>query len=310
MPEPFDPIRGGDLERMRRSSAAYRAATWRESGHTASVVKTGRPSRDQRQTRMFGVRAACACASRSGTHVVGGSSDELMGCSMPTSAISGAQRLAKPWGAIDVRFRSCFLVALTVPVTACATQQVHGTAGAPASVTATASQGSGPPVSTASSLAVMHPLTCFPSSPIGSVGGVPDTQQDQAAALPVSSAAPVIVSVQLPSEPANVSLASVSVDLTAHQPPRDAAAASTITAPPAPPTVVKSIALGTPIAGSTSHVRLDGTSNTAGVAPPAGLYDVDVVQQVTMASSCVSNTLGGPTSGVQVSTTIGYVRLP
>jgi hypothetical protein len=87
-------------------------------------------------------------------------------------------------------------------------------------------------------------------------------------------------------------------------------AASTITTPPAPPTVVKSIPLGTPIAGSTSQIRLDGTSNTAGVVPPAGLYDVDVVQEVTLASSCESFTVGGPTSGVQVSTTIGYVRLP
>jgi len=209
-----------------------------------------------------------------------------------------------------VRFRSCFLVALTVPVAACATQHVHGTAGAPASVTAVASEGSAPPVSTASSLAVMHPLTCFPSSPVASVGGVPETQQDQPTALTVSSAAPVIVTVQLPSEPANVSLASVSVDLTPHQPPRNPMAASTITTPPAPPTVVKSIPLGTPIAGSTSQIRLDGTGNTAGVVPPAGIYDVNVVQEVTVASSCLSNSVGGPTSGVQVSTTIGYVRLP
>jgi hypothetical protein len=231
---------------------------------------------------------------------------------MPTSAISGAQRLPTPEGPIDVRFRSSFLVALTLPIVACATtQHVQGTAGAAASVTAESPQSSAPPpASTASSLSVMHPLTCFPSSPVASVGGVPETQQDQAAALPVSSAAPVIVTVQLPSEPANVSLASVSVELTAHQPPRNPMAASTITTPPAPPTVVKAIPLGTPIAGSTSQIRLDGTGNKAGVVPPAGLYDVNVVQEVTVASNCLSNTVGGPTSGVQVSTTIGYVRLP
>jgi hypothetical protein len=211
-----------------------------------------------------------------------------------------------------VKFRSSILVALTLPVGACAAMQhVYGTAGAPSSVTAVAPQINAPPaVSTASSLSGMHPLTCFPSSPVASVGGVPDTQQDRAAVLTVSSAAPVFVTVQLPSEPANVSLASVSVELTPHQPPRNPMAASTIRTPPVPPAVVKSSSLGTPTAGSTSQIRLDGTGNTAGGVPPAGLYDVNVVQEVTVASSCLSNTVGGPTSGVQVSTTIGYVRLP
>ena len=212
-----------------------------------------------------------------------------------------------------MRFRSSILVALTLPVAACATQHVHGTAGASASVTAVTSQSSAaPPAGAASSLSVMHPLTCFPSSPVASVGGVPDTQQDRAPALTVSLAAPVIVTIQLPSEPANVSLASVSVQLTAHQGPRApiGASFSPPATPPAPPAVVKSIPLGTPIAGSTSQIRLDGTGNTAGVVPPAGLYDVNVVQEVTVASSCLSNTVGGPTSDVQVSTTIGHVRLP
>jgi hypothetical protein len=219
--------------------------------------------------------------------------------------------LPTPKGPIDVRFRSCILVVLMLPVAACATQHVQSAPGAPASITVVSHQSSAPPpVSTASSLIAMHPLTCFPASPIASVGGVPEAQQDQVTPLTISAAAPAIVTIQWAAEPANVSLASVSVDLTPHQPPRNATAASTITTPPAPPTVVKAIPLGTPIAGSTSQIRLDGTGNTAGVVPPAGLYDVNVVQEVTVASSCLSNTVGGPTSGVQVSTTIGHVRMP
>jgi hypothetical protein len=212
-----------------------------------------------------------------------------------------------------VWFRSSILVVLTVPLAACATQHVHGTAGAPPSGTALSPQSSAPPpASPASSMIVTHPLTCFPAPPIASVGGVPETQQDQVTPLTVSSAAPAIVTIQLPSEPANVSLASVSVQLTPHQPPRTPVGQtpSPPATPPAPPVVVKSIPLGKPITGSTSQIRVDGTGNTAGVVPPAGLYDVNVVQEVTLASSCESNTVDGPTSTGQVTTTIGHVRLP
>jgi hypothetical protein len=169
-----------------------------------------------------------------------------------------------------------------------------------------------PPASVASSLSVMHPLTCFPAPPTASVGGVPEAQQDQVTPVTVSSQAPVPVTIQWPSEPAKVSLASVSVEVVPHQDPRTAIGQtpSPPPTPPTPPVAVTSIPLGTPAPGSTTQIRLDGIANTAGVVPPAGVYDVDVVQEVTLASSCESNTVDGPAITGQVTTTIGHVRLP
>ena len=52
------------------------------------------------------------------------------------------------------------------------------------------------------------------------------------------------------------------------------------------------------------------TGEDSGCRSSVGLYDVDVVQEVTLASSCESNTVGGPTSTGKVTTTIGHVRVP
>lgn len=155
-----------------------------------------------------------------------------------------------------------------------------------------------------------HPLTCFPGSVTASLDGIPAAEH--LATPPVATAAqPVTATLQLGQEPASVTLTGVSLQVLPAQPGPGLGTSTIVSAtPPSRVPAVKSIAVPSPRAGVAYHFEIDGTSDTPGVTPTPGLYDVEVVQDVTVTASCVNSDPSEPSSDLEVHTTIGQIRLP
>lgn len=202
------------------------------------------------------------------------------------------------------------LAGLSISVGACSARTSHGTP-VVASRSSSTQHSSAVPAS-ATGIVAMHPLTCFPSNFVASVGGVSETQAVQSSPVSASQTSPIVASVQVPSEPQNVSLNSLDIVLVPSRGPMTIAPQSI--SPSAPPRVasvpVKTLHVAAPLVGKTYQLQIDGKGDTPAAALAAGMYDVDVVQKISLASSCESDVVGGPTSTGQVTTTIGYVQLP
>lgn len=156
----------------------------------------------------------------------------------------------------------------------------------------------------------MRPLSCYPSKIAASVAGVP-TDQALKTTPPVASAAnPVEATIRLTTEPATVHLNSVSLQVVPDVPGPGIGATTPPSHHPKPPAAVKTITLPKPNAGSVHTLKIDGTGNDPNVRPAPGLYDVVVVQDVTVNPSCVSDSTTGPDASFEVQTTIGRVRFP
>jgi hypothetical protein len=168
----------------------------------------------------------------------------------------------------------------------------------------------GEPSEAASRIVGTHPLTCFPSDVTASLGG--ESAAQQASSPPVASAArPVEATIQLATEPANVALKTVSLQVFPVQ--RGVGMGSSTIVPatrPSRPSAVKTIVVPSPVVGVTYRLRVDDTGDKPGVTLPSGVYDVDVVQEVAVGPSCVSSETSGPDEEFEVDTTIGQVRLP
>jgi hypothetical protein len=199
---------------------------------------------------------------------------------------------------MKLRPSAALVVASILPLVACSSVR-HDGAGA-----AQSPASSGPVVET-------HPLTCFPAPVTASVGDVPAAQQNVGSAPPASVAKPVQTTIELGQERANITLTSLSLRVVSHQAPHGAPSA-TLLSPVrgGMPNAVKTITVPAPRAGVVYTLAVDGTSDQAGVVPAPGVYDVDVVQDISVPSSCISDTVGGPDVSVEFHTTIGYVRLP
>jgi hypothetical protein len=153
-------------------------------------------------------------------------------------------------------------------------------------------------------------LTCFPSTLTASVAGVPADQALKTTPLVASVASPVDATIHLTTEPATVHLNSVSLQVVPDVPGPGIGATTPPSHHPKPPAAVKAMTLPTPNAGSVHTLKIDGTGNDPSIRPAPGLYDVVVVQDITVNPSCVSDSTTGPGMGFEVQTTIGRVRFP
>jgi hypothetical protein len=200
---------------------------------------------------------------------------------------------------VRVHHGTALVVMCAVPLAACAS----------ASRPAAAAKTSSTPSST--QVVGMHPLTCFPASVAASVDGVPAAQATNVTPPVASTASPVEATIQLGAEPPNVTLTEVSLRVLPNEPGIGVGSSTVVpSAPPSSPPAVKTMAVSSPRVGVPYKMEIDGSSDTPGVAPPAGLYDVEIVQDITVSSSCVSNITAGPPEGFEFHTTIGRVSLP
>lgn len=228
------------------------------------------------------------------------------------------RRVRYPFGTVESRRWTIqpavlLLAGMTILVGACSAQTAHSTAvAAPRSSTAVAAPRSSAAPANATGIVGMHPLTCFPTNFVASVGGVSETQAAQSAPLSASQASPILASVQVPSEPQNVSLNWLDIALVPSRGSITIAPQSISPSSPRPAASVpiKTLHVAAPLVGHTYQLQIDGKGDTPTVALAAGMYDVDVVQNISLASSCESDVVGGPNSTGQVTTIIGYVQLP
>jgi hypothetical protein len=198
---------------------------------------------------------------------------------------------------VKVHRATALLVMCAVPLAACAATSRPAPA---AKIDSTPSS---------SQIVGMRPLGCFPASVAAWVGGVPAAQATTVTPPVASTASPVEATIQLGAEPPNVTLTEVSLRVLPNEPGIGAGSSTVVpSARPSTPPAVKTMAVSSPRVGVPYRMEIDGTSDTPGVAPTPGLYDVEVVQDITVSSSCGSNITAGPPEGFEVTTTIGRVR--